>query len=147
MALRKPSSVPPDDEEAFAWLLTTARKLAANQRRRLLSQERYWQQAVRELWHHDQGPSLADSVAERDRCLAALASLSDTDREVILLVAWEGLTAGQAAQVLGITRNAFTVRLHRARARLDHELDHELDTGFDPEQPSGLRPATSEGLS
>ena len=49
--------------------------------------------------------------------------LSEVDREVVLLVAWEGLTPVQAATVLGLTSNAFSVRLHRARRRLDELLN------------------------
>ena len=54
-----------------------------------------------------------------DRGLArALAQLSGNDRELLLLIAWEGLEPGHAALVLGCSRNALAVRLHRARKRL-----------------------------
>ena len=52
----------------------------------------------------------------------ALATLSETDREAILLVAWEDLTPSAAAASLGISPSAFRVRLHRARRRLLYEL-------------------------
>ena len=48
----------------------------------------------------------------------ALASLSERDREALLLTAWEGLTTDQAAAVLGCSPQAFRVRAHRARQRL-----------------------------
>jgi RNA polymerase sigma-70 factor (ECF subfamily) len=48
--------------------------------------------------------------------------LSDDDREVLALIAWEGLDAGQAAQVLGCSRNAVRIRLYRARRKLAFEL-------------------------
>ncbi len=53
---------------------------------------------------------------------AAVEQLGPTDREVVRLVLWEGLSHGEAAEVLGITANAVGVRLHRARARLRKRL-------------------------
>ena len=64
----------------------------------------------------------ADQVAQRDAALAALARLSDRDRETLTLLAWHGLTAGQAAQALGVSSLSFAVRLHRARRRLASAL-------------------------
>ena len=52
----------------------------------------------------------------------ALATLKEPDRELVLLVAWEGLTIAEAAAALGCTRAAAAVRLHRARKRLHHAL-------------------------
>jgi RNA polymerase sigma-70 factor (ECF subfamily) len=49
---------------------------------------------------------------------AALAGMRDTDRELLLLIAWDGLSPTQAAAVLGIAPVTVRVRLHRARARL-----------------------------
>ena len=121
VALRRLDDVPGNGGEAFAWLIGTVRKLAANQRRRRATHERHWREAVREAWHTGHTSSPEDAVVEQERCLAALAELSDTDREVLLLVAWEGLTADQAAKALGISRSAFGVRLHRARQRLRSE--------------------------
>jgi len=54
---------------------------------------------------------------------SALATLGERDREVLLLTAWEGLAPGEAATVLGCSRNAFAVRLHRARRRLASALN------------------------
>ena len=48
---------------------------------------------------------------------AALASLTETERDVLLLVAWEQLTVTEAAEALDISPNAARSRLHRARAR------------------------------
>jgi RNA polymerase sigma-70 factor (ECF subfamily) len=119
VALRRAQDVPTDDGEAFAWLVGTVRKLAANHRRRARVAERHWAEQVRALWHLTTASSLDDAVAERDTALAALAALRPRDREAVLLVAWDGLTADQAAQVTGCSANAFTVRLHRARRRLE----------------------------
>ncbi len=53
----------------------------------------------------------------------ALAGLSERDREVLLLVAWEGLSARQAAAVLDCSPRTFSMRLHRARRRLAAALE------------------------
>lgn len=58
-----------------------------------------------------------DAWAERGRLRAALAVLSDSDRELLLLVGWEGLSQAEAATALGISNGAARVRLHRARKR------------------------------
>jgi RNA polymerase sigma factor (sigma-70 family) len=119
VALRRADDVPTGDDDAFAWLVGTVRKLAANHRRRAKVAERHWAEQVRTLWHLTTSSSLDDAVAERETALAALAALSPRDREAVLLVSWDGLTADQAAQVTGCSANAFTVRLHRARRRLE----------------------------
>jgi RNA polymerase sigma-70 factor (ECF subfamily) len=66
----------------------------------------------------------ARSETER-RLERALARLELRDREVILLVAAEGLTPSEAASVLGLTAEALRKRLQRARERLALELDAE----------------------
>lgn len=53
---------------------------------------------------------------------AALRQMPDSDRELLALSAWEGLDAGQIATVLGCSRNAARIRLHRARRRFAAEL-------------------------
>jgi len=55
--------------------------------------------------------------AERGRLRAALAVLTDSDRELLLLVGWEGLSQAEAATALGISPGAARARLHRARKR------------------------------
>ena len=49
----------------------------------------------------------------------ALPRLSEADRDVLTLTAWEGLTHGEAGAVLGCSPGAVAVRLHRARRRLE----------------------------
>ena len=49
---------------------------------------------------------------------AALATLSERDREVLLLTAWEGVDGEGLAQALGISRGGADAALSRARSRL-----------------------------
>jgi RNA polymerase sigma-70 factor (ECF subfamily) len=53
----------------------------------------------------------------------ALAALSDKDREVLLLVAWEQLTSAEVAVVLDIPEGTARSRLHRARVQLRGYLE------------------------
>jgi RNA polymerase sigma-70 factor (ECF subfamily) len=48
--------------------------------------------------------------------------LRPDDREVLSLVAWEDLRVADAARVLGCPAAVFSVRLHRARRRLERLL-------------------------
>jgi RNA polymerase sigma-70 factor (ECF subfamily) len=52
----------------------------------------------------------------------ALRRLPESQRELLRLWAWESLTPAEIAVVLGITPNAVSIRLHRARKRLADEL-------------------------
>lgn len=122
VAIRRENDLPEDTGEAYAWLVGTVRKIAANQRRRDASYDKYWREAVRTYWSDGRTDSPETLVADRDECLAALANLSEDDRDLLLLVAWDGLTPEQAGAALGISRRTLAVRLHRARQRLTLHL-------------------------
>lgn len=122
VAVRRHSAMPEDTGEAYAWLVGTVRRIAANQRRRDAGYDRYWREAVRTYWSSGASDSPEIAIAERDACLSALAKLSESDRDLLLLVAWDGLTPEQAGAALGISRRTLAVRLHRARQRLTLHL-------------------------
>jgi RNA polymerase sigma-70 factor (ECF subfamily) len=54
-----------------------------------------------------------------------LAALPAGEREVIELLAWEGLSPVEIATALEIARATVYVRLHRARQRLTRALEEE----------------------
>lgn len=54
----------------------------------------------------------------------ALRLLSELDRELVTMIAWEGLTPTQVAAALRLRPTVVRVRLHRARARLRRALEH-----------------------
>jgi DNA-directed RNA polymerase specialized sigma24 family protein len=62
---------------------------------------------------------VADAVVEGSEVRRALATLSQRDREALVLIAWLDLSAKDAAVVVGCLPATFLVRLHRARRRLD----------------------------
>jgi RNA polymerase sigma-70 factor, ECF subfamily len=106
--------------DPLPWLLGTARRSLANQRRsahRLVGlRERIAGNEPREVVDR------SDQIADAELVRRALAELSERDREALMLVAWEGLDPARAAAAAGCSRAAFAVRLHRARKRLDRAL-------------------------
>ena len=132
VAFRRLEDVP---EMALPWLLATARKIIANYRRADSRRERL-NLELQPL----QAGAWSDAPAG-NALLTGLARLSENDREVVLLVAWEELTPQDAAAVLGCSRAAFAVRLHRARRRLAVLMGHEQRNQSFPRR---LSEATSE---
>jgi RNA polymerase sigma-70 factor, ECF subfamily len=113
--------------EPLPWLLGIARRTAANQRRGGARRD-----ALRERLSVEQRPSPAQTVGPEQRLsnddqnlAAALATLSARDREALTLVAWDGLEHRVAASVMGCSTGAFTVRVHRARRKLERALSGE----------------------
>ena len=69
----------------------------------------------------------------------ALRTLSPSDQEVLRLWAWEDLAPSEIAVVLGVSANAVSIRLHRAKGHLAEALERAgspLDTEHheDPEE-------------
>lgn len=112
IAWRRRADVP---DRSLPWLYGVARRLLANQwRARRAAPEML---PFTDTDSRPDSPAADASVAVAD-VRAALASLPDLDQEILRLVGWEELTVSEAAQVLGCTRTAAAVRLHRARRRL-----------------------------
>jgi RNA polymerase sigma-70 factor (ECF subfamily) len=72
--------------------------------------------------------TLHEHRAETRRVHEALGRLSADDRELVTLIAWEGLTPAEAATVLGLSSGTARVRLHRARTRLRAALSTAVQT-------------------
>ncbi len=121
VAWRRLAAVPADPSQVEPWLYAVARLVLANaERARRRSQrvaERVWHES-----HDEQVPDPAAAVSERQRIAQALQRLSETDREALRLIGWEELDIAGAALVMGCSRSAMAVRLHRARRRLDRAL-------------------------
>jgi RNA polymerase sigma-70 factor, ECF subfamily len=102
-----------------SWVFALARTACARKRRGLKNRPHLPEQAAPE--RHDHGASPEAELEQRElraKLEAALASLSDEHREVVLLRDVEGLTAKEAAASIGIGVDAVKSRLHRARAAL-----------------------------
>ncbi|MBA3916261.1 MAG: RNA polymerase sigma factor [Acidobacteriales bacterium] len=59
------------------------------------------------------------------RLLAALSVLPPSEREILLLVAWEGLEPIEIATLLDIKPGTVRSRLHRARQTMQSQLSLE----------------------
>lgn len=57
-----------------------------------------------------------------ERVTAALARLRPEEAELLRLWAWEQLGPSEIAEVLGVTPNAVSIRLHRARQKFSDAL-------------------------
>lgn len=110
----------PQEDELRPWLFGVARRVIANQhrgeRRRSALGERLAANvdpAALEAAHSEEATS---------ELARALSTLSEPDRELLSLVAWEGLTREELAIALGTNRATVRLRLHRARKRLRDAL-------------------------
>lgn len=117
----------PVGNEARLWLFGTARLLRMNQHRSTSRREALAGR-LRAVRSRLAAPDIATSAVERERIRRALENLSDPEREVLLLVAWEGLSPSEVATVLDITPAAARKRLERARTRFRQELPEPTHT-------------------
>ena len=116
------------DTRLEAWLFTVARNAHRSHRR--------WRWADLSRWLVDEDveavattPSPEDAAARSQEARAvetALATLRPAEREVLLLAAQDGLSAAEAAVMLGVAPEAYRQRLHRARSALTAALDRLL---------------------
>jgi RNA polymerase sigma-70 factor (ECF subfamily) len=140
VAWRRRDCLPPDDEQR-PWLFGVARKLLANHRRRIDRAEGVTDALATELARAVLPP---DPDGHSAVLRAALATLGEDDRELLMLAAWEGLTPAEIAIATGRAAGTVRVRLHRARARLRQALQ-EIDAGTTQEQAT--RPVPEPSLS
>jgi RNA polymerase sigma factor (sigma-70 family) len=110
-----------EDTDLAAWLFTVARNKYRTWRRFTALDWSRIELFKKETAVHETttGGDSRDTLEELD---AALAELSPANREVLLLIAVEGLDSAQAAQVLGIHPDALRQRLSRARTLLAERL-------------------------
>jgi RNA polymerase sigma-70 factor (ECF subfamily) len=109
--------------QPLPWLLGVARRIVANGRR-----GDHRAAALRERLTATAGSAPVTEDISESPVMRALGSLSERDQEVLLLVAWDGLSREQAAAVLGTNPGTLAVRLHRARHRLTRALNSESPT-------------------
>jgi len=96
------------------WLYRIAGFVIANSRRKTAGRSRLFSA----LSVTDHAPS-AESIAIADIALAdAWRKLSAAERGILALVAFEGLRVDQVATAMGLSANAVSIRVHRARAKL-----------------------------
>ncbi|MEH1167853.1 sigma-70 family RNA polymerase sigma factor [Micromonospora sp. CPCC 205539] len=121
VAWRRRTEVP---DRSLPWLYGVARRLLANQWRSRRAAPDVLPITDADLTRvgHSSSADVAVGVAD---VRAALTTLNDLDQEILRLIGWEELTVSEAARVLGCTRAAAAVRLHRARRRLTEAMSNQ----------------------
>ncbi|HEX6222721.1 MAG TPA: RNA polymerase sigma factor [Acidimicrobiia bacterium] len=134
-AWRRLEDAPSD--HVLPWCYGIARRTLANARR---GQRRHLR-LVQRLQAEPKPESVLDPAeAGPDSDLSeALDSLSDDDREILRLWAWEQLEPREIAPVLDISVNAATLRLSRARSRLADQLPRQDEAVSGHETVEGTR--------
>ena len=135
VAWRRLDAVPPPPDDR-PWLFAVAANVLANHRRGLHRRSRATRALREQLGDLVTPEPSVEVLALRE----ALRRLDPVDREVLTLAAWEGLSAREVGQVLGMSESAVSTRQSRARVRLREQL-------ADP-QPSPVRgrPPRDPGL-
>jgi RNA polymerase sigma-70 factor (ECF subfamily) len=118
VAWRRLPEVPDDPAQARPWLYAVARRVLANSARSQRRTQRLSARLTGVGFGAGGVPDHAEGVTERARVRQALGHLAERDQEALLLVCWEDLDLAGAALVMGCSRTAMAVRLHRARRRL-----------------------------
>lgn len=126
------------------WLFGTARLIIANQRRSNGRREHLRRRIEMVAPTLAPTPDPADVISNRNGAplLAALATLDDDDRDLLMMRAWDGFAVTDIASLLGVTPNAVSVRLSKARTRLASAL-HQTD--FAPSRTGSKRSSNPEG--
>jgi RNA polymerase sigma factor (sigma-70 family) len=113
IAWRRRAEIPPGAE--LPWLYGVARRVLANYRRRpqeVLVADLGELDAVDEA---DPGHIVSEDAA----LVSAWRALAPRDREIVRLVAWEGLGGRDLALALGISEGGAASALSRARSRFE----------------------------
>lgn len=107
-----------DGGQVLPWALTIARNLVIDAKR---SGKRNITEEISMDLPDDQGGDMADIAgarADASSLMDALAELSTEQREAVWLMRVEGLSAPEAALVVGVDASALRARLHRATSNL-----------------------------
>ena len=109
-----------------AWLAGIARHVVADHVRRRVREVRAHSRLSGRALLDEQSVELLAARIDAERMTRALyrslAALPESQRAVVELVAVDGLSLTEAAQVLGISAGNARVRYHRARTRLQDDL-------------------------
>jgi RNA polymerase sigma factor (sigma-70 family) len=121
VAFMRRASYDTSRHDAGPWLYGIASNLIARHHRAEVRRYRALARAgVDEVseGHADLVARRLDARAYRGPLAAALAGIQACDRDVLLLVAWAGLTSEEAGEALGIPAGTVRSRLHRARRKI-----------------------------
>ncbi|HEY1690133.1 MAG TPA: sigma-70 family RNA polymerase sigma factor [Solirubrobacteraceae bacterium] len=124
VAWRKQAEMP---GHVVPWLLNTASKCLANQRRSKARADALIERLGELL--RPGASTIEERIAQQEQLqalLAALTTLSERELELLLLSYWDGLAPREIAEVLELSPVLLRARLHRASRRLQQALASEL---------------------
>lgn len=137
VALQAAGRYRPETDTALPWLFGIARRLVSKQRRRLASRSRLLAKTSNAFpnFTHSEEDAVAgaiDAARQGPALEDAIARLTKSERDVLELVAYDGLSPSEAAVTLGITANAARLRLSRARRTVRDVLEGDPRLATDP---------------
>jgi RNA polymerase sigma factor (sigma-70 family) len=136
-----------DRGDPAQWLYGVARNVVAAERRRSARELRAASLiSGRALVDSDDLADLVeriDAEARARQLYEAIGRLSDDDRDLLELVALDGLSVSDAATLLGLSPVAARVRLHRARQLLRARLAQPMTGLMDLSQRIVMKEASS----
>ena len=105
------------------WLYAIAVRTIANQRRGARRRAGLEQRLAHEAGAGSATRDPGEALQRRTAFADAFGRLSEDEREVLRLIAWDDLAPREAAAVLGCSYGAFRVRFHRAKRKLAKQMD------------------------
>jgi RNA polymerase sigma-70 factor (ECF subfamily) len=119
----------PEGDAAVGWLYGVARNVLRARQRSIRRRGRLVEKVAAQPEPLVDGPELqVVRLAEHEAVLAALGKLPKRDREIILLVEWEGLSREQVAEMMSVTRAAIDKRMARAYKKMARSLRFNQST-------------------
>lgn len=120
IAWSRRDSAPNDTELELAWIFQITRHVLANHIRKSDTRRKISNtldpQEITEL--------AADALLLLDEEISGVFGvLNASEREVMALTVWESLKPGQIAIVLGVSPNAVSIRLNKARKKIANYLE------------------------
>jgi RNA polymerase sigma-70 factor (ECF subfamily) len=117
----------PETDTALPWLFGISRRLLAKQRRKYVGNRRIEVKAsnafpVFTAAEDNEIASAIDAARQAPALEAALNDLTSAERDVLELIAYDGLSPSEAAAALEITPNAARLRLSRARRAVRSQI-------------------------
>lgn len=142
VAWRRFSDLP---EEPLPWLIGVARRTLADRRRADRRREALWSRLASDRPVSTSADvDVPGQIHLRGSIGLALQALRPDDREILVLVAWQGFTIEQLAKALGCSKQTASVRLHRARRRFAALLDEADAEGDEDTNASAYMPLMRE---
>lgn len=117
-AWRRSAAMPAATERRRMWLFTIAANVLANHRRSTRRRQALAERLRSHLGSSSLEPDHAEAIAVRD----AVHRLDSAERELVMLIHWDGFTIVDAAELLGINPSTARSRYAAARDELKQAL-------------------------